>query len=132
MLVATRPSWRLSTVDCQLPIANSNQQFAINNRQCSFLIELLAGRPNSLVDVGSIDRIAISAQSPVERRDGVVEPSQLEQHFAIVLLDDGVGLELIGGAVKVVLGEIQLVGLEICPTKAVEIGAVLRLDLQRF
>ena len=49
-----------------------------------------------------------------------------------MLLDDGVRLELIRGALQVLLGEIELVGLEVRPAQAVEVRAVVRLDLQRL
>ena len=60
---------------------------------------------------GAIDRIAVAGERARPRGNRLVVASQLEQHLAVVILDDRVGPELIGGALEVVVGEIELVSL---------------------
>src|SRR5206468_8399334 len=101
-------------------------------RRTLFLSDLLSGAANLLVDVGAIDGIAVTGQCARPRRDRVVVAPELEQHVPVVILDDGVGLHLIGCAAQIVLGQIKLVRLEVRPAEAVEVRPVVRIDLQRL
>jgi hypothetical protein len=74
---------------------------------CGFL----PGRPDLLVDLAAIDRIAISGERAVPGGDGVGVLSELEEHVAVVILDDRIALQLIRGLPQVVLGEIELLDL---------------------
>src|SRR3954470_13799000 len=94
----------------------------------SLLAEFLFRALDLLVDAGTIDRLVVAGERARPRGDGIVEPRQLEQHVAVVILDDRVRLELIGRALQVVERERQLVGLVVRPTEAVEIRAVVRLN----
>ena len=91
------------------PVANSRKRY---------FFSFWRADSDLLVDVGAIDRIAVAGQRAVERRDGVVVATELEEHVAVVILDDRVGGQLIGGALQIAFGEIELVGLEVRPAEA--------------
>src|SRR5581483_8188920 len=64
-------------------------------RRSSLLIELLPGRPDLLVDVPAVDRVAVAVQRPRPRGNRILIASELQQHVAVVILNDGIGLLLI-------------------------------------
>ena len=109
--------------------APSDSSGATARRRAHFLPSFCFAALDLLVDVAAIDRVAVAGERAGPRGDRLVVASELEEHVAVVILDDRVGLELIGGALQVVVGEIELVGLEVRPAEAVEIRAVVGLDL---
>ena len=80
---------------------------------------------------------SIESPSPsiarVPRGDRIVVARELEEHVAVVILNDRVGLELFGRALAGwSTARSQLVGLVVRPAEAVEIRAVVRLDFERL
>src|SRR5262249_15426955 len=96
------------------------------------LVQPLLRRLDLPVDVPSVDVAAVAVQRAREGGDRVGVATQLQQQLAVMLLDDRVALQLIGGLAEVVLGQIEVFRFEVRPAEAVEIRAVLRFDLERL
>src|SRR5258705_9744720 len=99
------------------PVAAVSQH---ERRTVSSFVEFLPGVPDLLVDIGAIDRCAVTAEGAVPRRDGIVEPADFEEQLPVMFLDDGVDRQLLGGAPQILLGEVKLAGLEVGPAQTVE------------
>src|SRR5580765_3777536 len=96
---------------------------ALRRAAPSLLAEFLFRGPDLLVDAGAIDRVVVAGEGAPPGGNGLVEARQLEQHVAVMILNDRVRFELIGRPLQVVERQRQLVGLEVRPAEAVEIGA---------
>ena len=64
----------------------------------SFAWQLLLGGTDLPIDAGLVDVFAIAGQRPRPRGDRLVEPAEAEQHVSVMILDDRVGLQLVGRA----------------------------------
>ncbi len=71
------------------------------------LLQVLLRRLDLLVDLAAVDVGAVALERARPRGNRVAVAPQLEEHLAVVLLDDRVGSQLVGRAVQVVLGEID-------------------------
>src|ERR1043166_2938969 len=120
------------TLTCIDDVSCSRPSVAGRSAERSLLIEFLLGGADLLVDVCAIDGVAVAGERARERGDCLVEASELQQHFAIVFLDYGVGVQLLRCAAQALFGEVELVGLEVGPPEAVEKRPVVRLELQRL
>src|SRR5438093_8451218 len=69
----------------------------------SFLVKLLPGRADLLIDLALVNRIAVAGKGAGEGSDRCVVASELEQHVAVMILDDRVGAQLIRGALQILL-----------------------------
>src|SRR6185436_11111892 len=54
------------------------------------------------------------------------------EQLAVVILYHRIGLQLIGRALEVAVGQLELVSLEVRPAEAVQIRSVVRIDLERL
>src|SRR5262245_39640600 len=97
----------------------------------SSLRKLLPRAADLLVEVGLLDRVAITGERTRPGQDGVVVASEFVEDFAVMVLDDRVRCQLIGSLFEVVEGEIELAVFVIGPADAVEIRAVIWIDGQR-
>src|SRR6185312_9021266 len=102
------------------------------SREASLPAELLFRGPDLPVDGGTIDRVVVAGQRARPRRDRVVVARELVEDVTVVILDDGVRLELVGRALQVVERLRQPVGLVVRPAEAVEVRAVAGLERQRL
>src|SRR4051794_27912810 len=86
----------------------------------SALRQLLPRRSDLLVDVAAVDRIAVPGERAGPRADRVLPTASLREHVAVMILDDGVGRQLVGGALHMLEREIELAVLVVRPADAVE------------
>src|SRR5262249_25752221 len=85
----------------------------------ALLADFLLGGLDLLVDGGPIDRVVVAGERTLPRGNGLVEARQLEQHVAVMILNHGIGLELVGRTLQVVERQRQLVGLVVRPAETV-------------
>src|SRR2546423_8183867 len=87
----------------------------------SLLADLLLCCLDFPVDLDLVDRVAVAAERAVPGGNRRVVAGQLEEDFAVVILDDRVGRQLFGRAPQIGFREIELVGLVVRPAWTIEV-----------
>src|SRR4051812_40919100 len=61
---------------------------ALSPAHASSFRQLLSGGADLLIDIAAIDRVAVAGERPRPGRDRIVEPRELEEHVAVMILND--------------------------------------------
>src|SRR5438128_1947527 len=80
--------WRPRAAASAAEYTNRKEARRKQRRRDGSLLELLLRGPDLLVDAGTVERIAVAGECTRPGGDRFVEATELEEHVAVMVLDD--------------------------------------------